>query len=134
MFLENRELVGYGNVAINSPLYPKNSFIKTLMNGDFGLVKTFLMYVILIGMFINIGFVMAPTVAIEILAMLILMVSTVFSIPLHIAMWRAANKYRGPKIWAILTKLNVKVHLFSSVWVVMIGVLFLNVDNYLNNV
>ena len=134
MFLENRELIGYGNVNINSSLYPERSFIKTLLSGDFGLAKTFWMYVFMLGMFVNIGIVMVPEVSIGILAILILITSTLFAIPLHIAMWRAANKYRGPKIWAILAKLNVKIHLFSFIWAILLSVVFVNVDNYLSHV
>jgi len=134
MFLENRELVGYGNVAINSPLYPKNSLMKTLLNGDLGLAKTFFMYLILVAFFVNIGVVMVPTISAEVLTFLLLMVGSVFSIPLHIGIYRAANKYRGPKIWAVLAKLNVKVHLFSFIWAVIFSGLFVYIDGYLSHV
>jgi len=134
MFLENRELIGYGNVNINTSLYPERSFIKILLSGDFGLAKTFWMYVFMLGVFINLGMVMVPQISIGIVAILILIASTVFAIPLHIAIWRAANKYRGPKIWAILAKINVKVQLFSFIWAILLSVVFVNVDNYLSHV
>jgi hypothetical protein len=134
MFLENRELVGYGNVSINSPLYQDKSFIKTLLGGDFGLAKTFWMYLSLIAVFINIGMLMSATLSTEILSVLIFLGCTVYAIPLHIGMWRAANKYRGPKIWAILVKLNVKIHLFAFIWAVIFSGLFIYIDRYLSDI
>lgn len=132
MILGNRELSGYGN--LNSQLYPQNSFRKILLSGDYGLVKTFWMYVILMGMFINIGFVMLAALSTPILAMFIVIISTLFTIPLHIAMWRAADKYKGPKIWAILTRIQVRIHLFSFVWGIILSVVFINIDSYLSHV
>jgi len=134
MFLENREFIGYGNVNINRSLYPERSFIKTLLSGDFGLAKTFWLYVFVVGIFINIGIVMAPEVSREVLSILVLLACTVYALPLHISVWRAANKYKGPKIWAILAKINVKVHVFSFIWAILLSVLFVNVDNYLSHV
>ncbi len=134
MFLENRELIGYGNVEINTSLYSERSFIKTALSGDFGLAKTFWLYLFAVAIFFNIGIVMFSEFSIEVLSVLLLMVSTAYSLPLHIAIWRAANKYRGPKIWPILAKLSVKVHIFAFIWAIFLSVLLVYIDNYLSHV
>jgi len=133
MFLENTVLLGYGNVGINRSLYPERSFSKILLSGDFGLVKTFWMYIILLGLFMNIGLVMAPELPIGMLTLLVLMISTLFTLPLHLAMWRAANKYAGSKIWGRLVKLTINIHLFSFVWAILLSIALMNVDDYLSH-
>jgi len=134
MFLENRELVGYHTIAFNSPLQSQKSFLKRLIAGDLGLAKTFWIYVCMVGIFINIAIVMTDALTIQLLIIPATLVLLAYAAPLHLAVWRAANQYRGPKIWATLAKLNVQVNLFAFAWMVLLSGVFIGVDGYLSHV
>jgi len=133
MFLENREIVGYRTIAFNSPLQSQKSFLKRLLAGELGLVKTFWIYVCMVGIFINIGILMTDVLTIKLLIIPATLVLLAYAAPLQLAVWRAANKYRGPKIWATLAKLNVQVNLFAFAWMIVLSVMFVNVDSYLSH-
>ncbi|MCS5551495.1 MAG: hypothetical protein NZ811_08275 [Gammaproteobacteria bacterium] len=88
---------------------PKGFFGK-LANGDFGLAKTYWVYGVLVGFVVSI----IINVITSIGGLVILMLAyTAYEIPVIMGTWRAANKYQGSKIWAILAKIAVVLGVIS---------------------
>ncbi len=82
----------------------EKGFFWKLANGDFGLAKTYWVYGVLVGVVVNI----ITNVVTSIGGLVILILAyTAYQIPVIMGIWRAANKYQGPKIWAILAKIAV---------------------------
>ena len=81
-------------------------FFKKLMDGDFGLAKTYWLYGFLVGVIFGVVAQVAIYIS-PILYLLVFLISIAYYIPLAIGIWRAANRYTGPKIWAILAKIAV---------------------------
>jgi len=82
----------------------EKGFFKKLANGDFGLAKTYWLYGVLFGFFVNIAMRLITSIGLLVIVML---VYTAYEIPVIIGVWRAAKKYQGPKIWAELAKIAV---------------------------
>ncbi|MCP4669168.1 MAG: hypothetical protein GY849_22765 [Deltaproteobacteria bacterium] len=97
-------------------------FSRKLVNGDYGLAKTCWLYGAWVGFLMNIVFKGFAAHA-GVLAILFL-VYTPYKILVIMGTWRAANKYEGPKIWAILAKIAVVLSIitlvFSSVVIVVL--------------
>jgi len=83
---------------------PEKGFFSKLASGDFGLAKTYWVYGVLVGFAVNI-----LTIPFRSLGALfiILIVTLAYSVPWYMGIWRAANKYQGAKINAILAKIAV---------------------------
>ena len=88
----------------NGPTENKRGFFVKLANGDFGLAKTFWLYGILVSIVVKL--ISEAVTSIGGLVILILAFMA-YNIPLLMGIWRAANKYHGPKIWAVLAKIEV---------------------------
>lgn len=107
-------------VEDNSNFEKKQNFWTKLINGDFGLLDTYWGYAVL---------------KLVVIFLLVFLVSVLFSIDqsspsflipflmsliayetvVHIGVWRAAKKYSGNKIWAILAQGMVIIYgLFAS--------------------
>jgi hypothetical protein len=76
-------------------------FWGKLINGDYGLAKTYWLYGVLVGFIVNLA--MKPITSVGLLIFLTL-TYTAYEIPVIIGTWRAANKYEGAKVWATLAK------------------------------
>ncbi len=96
-----------------------DGFFAKLANGDYGLAKTYWLFGVLVDVIVSI---LAPIIIIEsagALAILVL-VYTAYEIPVLMGVWRAANRYAGPKAWAVLAK--VAVVLGALMLALMLGV------------
>lgn len=87
---------------IGSGVTKEKGFFGKLSNGDFGLAKTYWQYGVLVGFVVNIS--TKAITSIGLLAM-VMLVHFAYFIPLAMGTWRAANKYEGSKIWAVLAKI-----------------------------
>ena len=77
----------------------KKNFFGKLSNGDFGLAKTYWLYGVLVGFVVKIA--IEPITSIALLT-IVALTHSAYAIPLILGTWRAANKYEGLKIWAVL--------------------------------
>jgi hypothetical protein len=91
------------NAALAEKSHNRGFFGK-LINGDFGLAKTFWLYGVLLEIIVISLATPKPYVSIFIALML---VNDAYLIVLVIGIWRAANKYQGLKIWGWLAKIVV---------------------------
>ena len=81
-------------------------FISKLSNGDFGLAKTYWLYGVVVGFVVQL--VMKSITSIGLL-LIVMLAYTAYEIPVIIGTWHAADKYKGPKVWAILAKIATVV-------------------------
>ena len=108
--------------SVNGLASSKKGFFEKLANGDFGLAKTFWLYNVLVTLIVKIVFEVFIEVSQSIgLLVVFLLAYTAYEIPVLMGIWRAANKYQGPKIWAVLARIEV---VLGAIWIV-IGLLFL---------
>lgn len=77
------------------------SFISKLIRGDYGLAKTYWLFGVLGNIILSAPL---PFIAEELILVLYLPLLS-YSVVVLIAVWRAANRYRGPKYWATLAKI-----------------------------
>ena len=85
----------------------KKGFLKRLMDGDFGLAKTYWLYGVLVNIVISLMFEI-PVISESLGLILILLLATIiYTISLMIGIWKAANRYTGKKVWAFLAKIAV---------------------------
>lgn len=88
----------------------ERGFIEKFMAGDFGLAKTFWLFAFLP------NFVLSPIVRVLPLGagMVLAVILTPYLIFAMIAIWRAAAKYEGKKIWPILAKVWIVLSIVSE--------------------
>jgi len=86
---------------IASELEPRG-FFSRLVNGDFGLAKTYWLYGFVAGMVINVITRIVPSLG---LLAVILVLTIPYQITVLLGVWRAATRYEGLKAWAILAKI-----------------------------
>ncbi|ADJ27741.1 hypothetical protein [Nitrosococcus watsonii] len=90
--------------AVNSPINNEQGFFEKLANGDFGLAKTYWIYGVLVGMVVN----LLSNFISSIGGLVIFIIAyTTYEIPVLMGIWKAANKYKGPRFWAVLAKTAV---------------------------
>jgi len=99
----------------NSAEVPSRGFFGKLVNGDYGLAKTYWLFGVLvaaivivvinvpmpIGWYLTIGIAAIP-----------------YNILVYIGIWAAANKYQGHKAWAVLAKIAV---IAGTIWMLIQG-------------
>jgi len=83
--------------------------LRRLLNGDVGLAKTFWIFNILVNIIVSIGIWFATDANATIPFFVFVIFSVIWTPIILISIWRAATKYAGNRVWAILAK----------VWVVM---------------
>jgi hypothetical protein len=77
------------------------SFMSKLIQGDYGLAKTYWLFGVLGNIVMSLPL---PFIAEELILVLYLPLLS-YSVVVLIAVWRAANRYQGPKYWSILAKI-----------------------------
>ena len=82
----------------------EKGFFRKLSNGDFGLAKTYWLYGVLVAFVLGFGMKAVSSIGLLIILMLI---HSAYHILILIGTWRAATKYQGWKIWAVLGKIAV---------------------------
>jgi tetrahydromethanopterin S-methyltransferase subunit G len=80
----------------------QRGFFSKLVNGDFGLAKTYWLYGFVVGLIINVLTRIIPSLG---ALAVILAVAIPYQIMVLLGVWRAADKYQGRKAWAILAKI-----------------------------
>ncbi len=90
----------------------KGGFLKKLANGDFGLVKTYWLFGVVVGMAVNIlyMFIEEPLLLIAVYILHIVYITFAFR-----GIWNAANKYKGNVTWAILAKIAVVLGIITII-------------------
>ena len=78
-----------------------DGFFSKLSRGYYGLAKTYWLYGVLVGVIVNILFVIIKSPGMIAIAFL---AYTAYEIPLIMGIWRSATNYTGTKAWAILAK------------------------------
>ncbi|TYC63819.1 hypothetical protein FMN52_00925 [Marinobacter sp. BW6] len=76
-------------------------FFSKLVNGDFGLAKTYWLYGFVVGIVINVLTRIVPSLG---ALAVILALAIPYQVMVLLGVWRAAEKYQGRKAWAILAK------------------------------
>jgi hypothetical protein len=109
--------------------YGKNVFSK-LLDGDYGLAKTYWLFGVLVNVGFNILFKVVESTASyprQALAQILILtsISVAYGIVVIIGTWRASSKYQGPKFWAVLAKIMVVIGIVGLVVALLsIGVIF----------
>lgn len=106
-------------------------FFKKLLNGEFGLAKTFWLFWLLVG--IVWGVVLAIVEGVFPLPLLWLytvsyLVYLVYQVLVMIGLWRAANKYKGWKVWAVLAQIVavlIGISVVLTIVVMMVGFIWI---------
>jgi DedD protein len=80
----------------------EKGFFGKLSNGDFGLAKTYWLYGVLIDFVGGIAIQLITSIG---LFAIVMLAYTAYRIPVIMGIWRAASKYEGYKIWAVLAKI-----------------------------
>ena len=87
--------------------------IRDLWHGEVPLVKTYWLFGVVAGIFFNIAFtyiefqISALSTGILIFVLGLYSLSIIYFIFISVAIWRSANKYKGPQRFAILAKSSV---------------------------
>lgn len=99
--------------TIRAPAIPKVSaaytfktgtFIPALARGDFGLAKTYWLYGVLVSFVVQIiGEFITSTEPL----VLVMGIYIIYMLPVLLGIWRAADVYPGPYVWAVLAKIWV---------------------------
>jgi hypothetical protein len=100
--------------------------IKALWRGDLSLAKTFWLFGCCVNLLLNLAFgyliVFNPEVILTppgfVTFWVLFGVQLVYFPFIYVSIWRSANKYQGPQVWAILAKFMVIVgwgHYFMQV-------------------
>ncbi|MDY6930114.1 MAG: hypothetical protein SWN10_23955 [Pseudomonadota bacterium] len=76
-------------------------FFSKLVNGDFGLAKTYWLYGFVVGIVINVLTRIVPSLG---ALAVILALAIPYQVMVLLGVWRAADRYQGRKAWAILAK------------------------------
>ncbi|ABA57433.1 hypothetical protein Noc_0921 [Nitrosococcus oceani ATCC 19707] len=103
-FPTRRNIMAEFESAVKKPINNERGFFEKLANGDFGLAKTYWVYGVLVGMVVNLLSNFIPSIG----GFVIFIIAyTAYEIPVLMGTWKAANKYRGRKFWAVLAKTAV---------------------------
>jgi len=96
-------------------------FWAKLINGDYGLAKTYWLYGVLVGIGLNIiqRLVLASGADSIAVVIIITLALVAYSVVWLIGLWRASNRYEGSKVWSILAKIAAIFGLISSVFTVV---------------
>lgn len=95
----------------------RQSFLARLRAGDYGLAKTFWLYTVVVGMVANlvIGFIPQASMVLVLTAVFLM-----YYVMALVGTWRAASRYTGKKVWAILAKIMVGVWSLSLVSAILL--------------
>ena len=81
----------------------KKSFFYMLVKGDFGLVKTFWLLGVVLGIVAIMAMAMMPSMY---ALTLFMSLYGIFAFTVLIGIWKAAASYQGAKIWGFLARLS----------------------------
>jgi len=94
-------------ISSNTSEVTAKGFIKRLMDGDFGLAKTYWLYFVVGGMAINL-LLFFPMLSSSFGLIVVSMLAAIaYDIVVLTGVWNSASRYTGSKIWSVLAKIIV---------------------------
>lgn len=81
----------------------KKGFFVKLLNGDYGLAKTYWLYGVMVGIVVSI--IMNASTSND-FKVAITVPYVTYCVPVIMGLWNSANKYQGPKVWAVMGKVS----------------------------
>lgn len=102
------------SVEKQAPVLSRKRFVRKLVDGDFGLAKTYWVYGVLVGFLFNPVYAVIENLIegtdVQVAAFgFVVTVQIIYSVLLLIGLWRAAKRYQGRAVWARLVQLLVIV-------------------------
>ncbi len=85
----------------NNPNKEDSGFFSKLLQGDYGLAKTYWIFGVLVNVFLNLPFTIAS--GSELILLLVLYFP--YQVTVLLGTWAAANRYQGARYWIFLAKL-----------------------------
>ena len=107
-------------ISSNTNEQTAKSFIKQLIDGDFGLAKTYWLYFILGGMAINLLLFFPMSSSSFGLIVVSMLAAIVYVIVVLTGVWNSASRYTGSKIWSVLAKIIVGANAVFLVFAVIL--------------
>lgn len=98
--------------------------IKELWYGDISLAKTFWLFGVLVGILFNFAFKFIEFGSAFFIFLLFVALNYTYLVFIFVAIWRSANKYKGPKAWAILAKIIVIIGIARLIQTVLFLLVF----------
>ncbi|MDO6536245.1 hypothetical protein [Alteromonas stellipolaris] len=107
--IDDKWHVSYSEVSYTSEASSPESrgFFSKLTQGDYGLPKTYWLFGVLGNLLFIFPIALATAAGSISIMVLALIACVVYSIVVAGSIWRASDKYLGPKVWAVLAKLAV---------------------------
>lgn len=95
---------------------PDESFLSNLVNGNYGLAKTYWLYGVLTSWLISlVGLAAVILTKSQGLGVVLLIVFFLYFVFIAAAIWNAANKYAGNRIWSALAKVSLVLSFVANV-------------------
>ena len=107
-------------ISSNTSEVTSKGFIKQLIEGDFGLAKTYWLYFILGGMAVNLLFMLPISSSSLGLIVVFTLASIAYAIIVLTGVWNSASRYTGSKIWSVLAKIIVGANAVFLVFAVIL--------------
>ena len=94
-------------ISSNTSEVTAKGFIKQLIDGDFGLAKTYWLYFVL-GSNLLWLLLMFPILSGSLVLIVVAMLASIaYAIVVLTGIWNSASRYTGSKIWSVLAKIIV---------------------------
>ena len=107
-------------ISSNTSEVTAKGFIKQLIEGDFGLAKTYWLYFVLGGIAVNL-LLMIPISSSSLgLIVVFTLASIAYAIIVLTGVWNSASRYTGSKIWSVLAKIIVGANAVFLVFAVIL--------------
>ena len=107
-------------ISSNTSEVTGKGFIKQLIDGDFGLAKTYWLYFVLGGIAVNL-LLMIPISSSSLgLIVVFTLASIAYAIIVLTGVWNSASRYTGSKIWSVLAKIIVGANAVFLVFAVIL--------------
>lgn len=97
---------------ISNPEVREIKFYQEFIKGNFGLAITYWMFGVAVTIMFTLAYKAVPS---DTVAYAIAVVFIIYLFALLVAIWNAAEKYSGPKVWAVLALLIVFVGLLRNI-------------------
>lgn len=106
--IDDKWYVAYSEVSnAGEPSSESGGFFSKLTQGDYGLPKTYWLFGVLGNLLFIVPIALAAAAESMPILVLSLIASVVYSLVVAVGIWRASDKYLGPKVWAVLAKIAV---------------------------
>ena len=107
-------------ILSNTSEVTAKGFIKQLIDGDFGLAKTYWLYFVLGGMAINLLLFFPISSSSLGLIVVSMLAAIAYDIVVLTGIWNSASRYTGSKIWSVLAKIIVGANAIFLVFAVIL--------------